>query len=112
MPIRILTGFTPGGLPDMTARLIGPRLLEVWKQQVVVDNRPGAGGIIATDLVAKANPDGYTLLSVSSSHVATPAVRAKLPFRHAQRFCRHHPDFARGLGAGRRACARCEVGEI
>ena len=79
-PIRVLTGFTPGGLPDMTARLIGPKLLEVWKQQVVVDNRPGAGGIIATDIVAKANPDGYTLLSASSSHAATPAVRAKLPY--------------------------------
>ena len=79
-PIRMLTGFTPGGLPDLTARLIGPRLLEVWKQQVVVDNRPGAGGIIATDIVAKANPDGYTLLSASSSHTATPAVRAKLPY--------------------------------
>jgi tripartite-type tricarboxylate transporter receptor subunit TctC len=79
-PIRMVVGFTPGGLPDITARLIGPKLFEVWKQQVVVDNRPGAGGIIATDIVAKANPDGYTLLSASSSHAATPAVRAKLPY--------------------------------
>ena len=79
-PIRMVVGFTPGGLPDITARLIGPKLLEAWKHQVVVDNRPGAGGIIATDIVAKANPDGYTLLSASSSHAATPAVHRKLPF--------------------------------
>ena len=86
-PIRMVVGFTPGGLPDITARLIGPKLLEVWKQQVVVDNRPGAGGIIGTDIVAKANPDGYTLLSASSSHSATPAVRASLPYDT-------HKDFA------------------
>ena len=79
-PIRIVIGFTPGGLPDVTARLMGPRLLEVWKQQVVVDNRPGAGGIIGTDIVAKASPDGYTLLSVSPAHTATPVIRANLPY--------------------------------
>jgi tripartite-type tricarboxylate transporter receptor subunit TctC len=79
-PVRVLVGFTPGGLPDITARLIGPKLLEAWKQQVVVDNRPGAGGIIATDLAAKAAPDGYTLLSITPSHAATPAIRSNLPY--------------------------------
>jgi tripartite-type tricarboxylate transporter receptor subunit TctC len=79
-PIRIVIGFTPGGLPDVTARLMGPKLLEGWKQQVVVDNRPGAGGIIGTDIVAKANPDGYTLLSISPAHTATPVIRANLPY--------------------------------
>ena len=79
-PIRIVVGFSPGGLPDISARLIGQKLLESWKQQVVVDNRPGAGGTIAAQIVASANPDGYTLLSVSSAHAAAPAIYAKLPF--------------------------------
>jgi tripartite-type tricarboxylate transporter receptor subunit TctC len=79
-PIRIVIGFTPGGGPDITARLIGQRLTESWKQQVVVDNRPGAGGTIAAHTVARANPDGYTLLSVSSAHAVAPAVYARLPY--------------------------------
>lgn len=79
-PIRIVVGFTPGGNPDITARLLAPRLTETFKQQVIVDNRPGAGGAIGSDIVAKATPDGHTLLSVSSSHAALPAVYAKLPF--------------------------------
>jgi tripartite-type tricarboxylate transporter receptor subunit TctC len=79
-PIRIVVPFSPGGVADITPRVIGPKLVEVWKQQVVVDNRPGAGGVIGTDIVAKANPDGYTLLSASANHSATPAVRLKLPF--------------------------------
>jgi tripartite-type tricarboxylate transporter receptor subunit TctC len=79
-PIRIVVGFTPGGGPDITARLIGQRLTESWRQQVVVDNRPGAGGTIAAQTVARANPDGNTLLSVSSAHAVAPAVYAKLPY--------------------------------
>jgi tripartite-type tricarboxylate transporter receptor subunit TctC len=79
-PIRMIVPFQTGGLPDISARLIGPKLLEAWKQQVVVDNRAGAGGIIGTDIVAKAIPDGYTLLLTSVAHVATPAIQAKLPF--------------------------------
>src|SRR3989337_2657409 len=79
-PIRIVVPFSPGGVADITPRVIGPKLVEVWKHQVVVDNRPGAGGVIGTDIVAKASPDGYTLLSASANHSATPAVRLKLPF--------------------------------
>ena len=79
-PIRIVVGFSPGGLPDISARLIGQKLLESWKQQVVVDNRPGAGGTIAAQIVASANPDGYTLLSVSNAHAVAPAIYAKLPY--------------------------------
>lgn len=80
-PIRMVVGFTAGGaLPDITARLIGPKLLEAWNQQVVVENRPGAGGVIATDIVAKANPDGYTLLSASSGNATIPAIYSSLPF--------------------------------
>ena len=79
-PVRIVIGFTPGGVPDITARLIAQKLTESWKQQVVVDNRPGAGGTIAANIVANANPDGYTLLSVSNAHAVAPAVYAKLPY--------------------------------
>ena len=79
-PIRILVGFTPGGGPDITARYIAQKLTEEFKQQVVVDNRPGAGGTIAANLAATANPDGYTLLSVSSAHAVAPAIYDKLPY--------------------------------
>lgn len=79
-PIRMVVGFTPGGQPDLVARMLAPKLYEALGQQIVVDNRPGAGGVVGTKIVADANPDGYTLLSVSSSHVAIPAVRANLPY--------------------------------
>ncbi len=79
-PIRVVVPFTPGGQPDIVVRLIGPKLTESLGQQVVVDNRPGAGGMIGARIVAGANPDGYTLLSVSAAHVVTPAVRAKLGY--------------------------------
>ena len=79
-PIRILVGFTPGGGPDITARYLAQKLTEEFKQQVIVDNRPGAGGTVAANLAATANPDGYTLLSVSSSHAVAPAIYDKLPY--------------------------------
>ena len=79
-PIRIVVGFTPGGQPDITARLIAAKLTEKFAQQVVVDNRPGAGGTIGTKIVADATPDGHTLLSVSPSHAISPAIYARLPY--------------------------------
>jgi tripartite-type tricarboxylate transporter receptor subunit TctC len=79
-PIRIVVGFTPGGGPDITARYVAQKLSESWKQQVIVDNRPGAGGTVGANLVATANPDGYTLLSVSSAHAVAAAIYAKLPY--------------------------------
>jgi len=79
-PVRIVIGFTPGGVPDITARTIAAKLTENWKQQVIVDNRPGAGGTIAAQIVAGANPDGHTLLSVSNAHSVAPAIYAKLPY--------------------------------
>jgi len=85
-PIRIVIGFTPGGMPDITARLIGAKLAETWKQQVVVDNRPGAGGVAGARIVAESNPDGYTLLSVSAAHVVSPAVHARMPYDTARDF--------------------------
>ncbi|MEQ1776800.1 MAG: tripartite tricarboxylate transporter substrate binding protein [Burkholderiales bacterium] len=79
-PIRIIIGFTPGGGPDVTARYLAQKLTESLKQQVIVDNRPGAGGTVGANLVANANPDGYTLLSVSTAHAVSPAIYAKLPY--------------------------------
>lgn len=79
-PVRIVVGFTPGGGPDITARYIAQELTAIWKQQVIVENRPGAGGSLGAALVAKAAPDGYTLLSVSSAHAAAPAIYSKLPY--------------------------------
>ncbi len=79
-PVRIIVGFTPGGGPDITARLLAQRLTEAWKQQVIVDNRPGAGGTVGANLAATANPDGHTLLSVSSAHAVAPAIYANLPY--------------------------------
>ena len=69
-PIRIIVPYQTGGLPDIAARLMAPRLTELWKQPVVIDNRTGAGGIIGTEIVAKANPDGDRKSTrLNSSHI-------------------------------------------
>jgi tripartite-type tricarboxylate transporter receptor subunit TctC len=79
-------GFGAGSTVDISARVIGKALSETWKQQVVADNRPSAGGIIAAQTVANANPDGYTLLSVSASHAVAPAMYSRLPYDTARDF--------------------------
>jgi tripartite-type tricarboxylate transporter receptor subunit TctC len=78
--VRIIVGFSPGSLVDVSARVIGQKLSERWKQQVVVENRPAAGGVIAAQIAASGSPDGYTLLSVSAAHAVAPAIYAKLPY--------------------------------
>jgi tripartite-type tricarboxylate transporter receptor subunit TctC len=73
-PVRILVGYTPGGGVDITARIMAAALTELWSTQVIVENRPGAAGNIATELTAKAPPDGYTLVLCNiGSHSITPA---------------------------------------
>lgn len=80
-PIRMIVPFPPGGTTDVVARLVAQKLTEAWGQQVVVDNRPGAGGIIGTEIVAKATPDGYTaLLGSITTHAVNPALYKKLNF--------------------------------
>jgi tripartite-type tricarboxylate transporter receptor subunit TctC len=80
-PIRMLVGFAPGGGTDATARAIAPKLTELLGQQVIVDNRPGATGNIATDITAKATPDGYTILMGTIAALAiNPSLYSKLPF--------------------------------
>jgi tripartite-type tricarboxylate transporter receptor subunit TctC len=79
-PIRIVVPSSPGGGLDFTARTVGQQLTAAWGQTVVIDNRAGAGGTIGPDLVAKAAPDGYTLLIVSASFAVNPSVYPKLPY--------------------------------
>lgn len=78
-PVRIVVGFGAGG-PDTTARILAQQLAAQTTQTFVVDNRPGANGIIGADLVAKANPDGHTLLHTSGSFVVNPSVVKRLPY--------------------------------
>ena len=79
-PIRMVVPFTPGSASDILARLIQPKLLEAWGQQVVVDNRPSAGGTVAGSIVAGALPDGHTLMLTSSALAGAAALYAKLPY--------------------------------
>ncbi|MEO8442436.1 MAG: tripartite tricarboxylate transporter substrate-binding protein, partial [Betaproteobacteria bacterium] len=77
--IRIVVPFPPGGSTDFLARGIGNKITAAWGQQVVIDNRGGAAGILATDIVAKAAPDGYTLLMNAISHASNASLYSKIP---------------------------------
>src|SRR5450631_2971519 len=80
-PIRLVVPFPPGGSLDVVARAIGQKLTEAWGQPVVIDNRPGAGGNIGADLVAKSAPDGYTILEGAlSTHAVNVSLYAKMPY--------------------------------
>jgi tripartite-type tricarboxylate transporter receptor subunit TctC len=80
-PVRVIVGYSPGGLPDTIARVVGQKLSERWGQQFVVENKPGANGILGAEFVAKAAPDGYTLLMTdNSTHAIIPFLFAKLPY--------------------------------
>src|SRR5687768_8912707 len=78
-PIRLIVPFAPGGTNDILARMVSTHLTERLGQTMIVDNRPGFQGVIGTDLAAKATPDGYTLLMVSSAYTMNP-VTLKLPY--------------------------------
>jgi tripartite-type tricarboxylate transporter receptor subunit TctC len=85
-PIRLLVPFPPGGSNDIMARYFAHYLTERFGQQVIVDNRGGAEGIIATDIVAHARPDGYTLLFISAAHTVHGGTRSKLPYHPVDSF--------------------------
>jgi tripartite-type tricarboxylate transporter receptor subunit TctC len=80
-PIRLISAYAPGGGNDTIARAIAQRLTEAYSQQVIVDNRPGANGLLACEITAKAPPDGYTLLMASiATHAINPALYQKIPY--------------------------------
>src|ERR1041384_5804842 len=84
-PIRLILPVSPGGGADITARTIVPKLVETWGQQVIIDNRPGAGGVAGMTIAAAAAPDGYTIVTTSLGPVAVDvSLHSKLPYHPAR----------------------------
>ncbi len=122
--VRIVSGFAPGGATDVLARLMADRLGPIWRQPVVVENRPGAGGNIAADYVARAAPDGHTLLLGTSAQVQAAGLFARLPYHPLRDFTplllmAHYPvvlvvptSFAVNDLAGFVAHAKARPGEV
>src|SRR6266513_1414396 len=79
-PVHVIISFTPGSSTDIVGRIVSQKLSDLWNQPVVPENRAGAGGSIGSAIVAKATPDGYTLLINSNAHSVNPAIYAKLPY--------------------------------
>lgn len=78
--VRMVIPFAPGGTTDLLARAVGQHMQETWGQPVVADNRPGANGLVAGEIVAKSPPDGYTLSTVAMGHAVNPLIYAKMPY--------------------------------
>jgi len=85
-PIRIIVPQSPGASTDLTARLVAQGLSDAWKQPVIVDNRPGSSGIAGSELVARAAPDGHTLMVIASSFAINPALGRKMPYDSVRDF--------------------------
>lgn len=79
-PVRFVVPYAPGAINDAVARMLAQRLTEIWPYPVIVDNRPGGGTIVGTEIVARTAPDGHTLLLTSVAHAITPALHKKLPY--------------------------------
>jgi tripartite-type tricarboxylate transporter receptor subunit TctC len=123
-PIRIIVANTAGSAMDNVTRMIGQRLTEDWGQQVVVDDRPGAGGIIGHEIAAKAAPDGYTLLLAASAGVVINPLLARVPYDSVRDFApislvitsiqmlSSHPSVAAGSVEELLALARARPGQL
>lgn len=85
-PVRIVIPSTPGGALDVLARILSPKLTVKWGQQMVIDNRPGAAGIVGSEIAANASPDGHTLLLVATGYTANPFMYQKLPYETPKDF--------------------------
>ena len=96
-PIRYIVGYTPAGTADMLARAVGGKIAEAWGQQVIVENRPGAGTNIGTEVAAKAPPDGYTLFMPTVANAINPTLYGKLNFDLMRDFV-HITNFAKVPG--------------
>lgn len=79
-PVRMVVTYPPGGTVDAVARILGPKLAQIWGQSVVIDNRAGGGGIIGAQAVLSAPADGYTLMVDASNHAQNPALKKRMPF--------------------------------
>src|SRR3954467_9850717 len=79
-PVHIFVPYPPGGGVDILTRTVGDELSRQWGQSIIVENRPGAGGVIATQALVKAPPDGYTLIVVASGHALNPHFYARMPY--------------------------------
>ncbi len=90
-PVRFVITFAAGGPADIVARLLGGKLTELWKQQVIVDNRGGANGIVGTEMVARSAPDGYTMLYVNTSFTINASFYPQLPFDPVKDFVQVTP---------------------
>ena len=80
-PVRMIVPYGPGGITDITARIIGPGMADDLGQQMVIENRPGGAAIPGLDLVAKARPDGYTIVAATAALAAQPILFRKLPYQ-------------------------------
>ena len=78
--VKMIVPLTPGSGADIAGRIVAKNLAESWKQPVIIENRPGAGGLVGTGIVVNSDPDGYTLLVQSASYAANPAIYKKLPY--------------------------------
>ena len=105
-PVRVVVGFAPAGAPDIIARLIAEPLGARLGQTIVVDNRPGANGVIGADIVSKSPPDGYTLLVTSQSFAANPAIYRKLPYDALRDFA---PVTNIAIGGGSILCVAPQI---
>jgi tripartite-type tricarboxylate transporter receptor subunit TctC len=110
-PIRIIVPYPPGGFNDTLARTLGQKFTQAWQQAVIVDNRPGGGSTIGTNLAAKAPPDGYTLLIVSFAFAVNPALYGSLPYDSDKDFTPVVLAASTPNPAGRQSAAAGEVRE-